>query len=302
MSLIKEFAIEPEVMAQWEHFNLLWEDFGADKGRLIARYPIQWKRRVQELAQISSKPVRAKSIAENIGRDDYKFLDAGRCYSSQKDWIDNATSQPSSQPFHAIITKSCPKFAPDNIILVDSDGFEKDKPPYKVDHQSKTPRDAKELAECASLLLRYCSTLKLVDPYFDPSEPRFSNVFRDFISRCNRGNLKIIEIHLRTPQDYKQDIQYWKYKHFLSDIVPEGMILHVFFWKQKQGGIDMHERLLLTEIAGILYDHGLDEGENGEMTHVSTISHESYMSYSNIYRNKSDSFEMIDHLIISGVA
>ena len=27
--MIREFAIEPEVMATWQHFRELWDDFGA---------------------------------------------------------------------------------------------------------------------------------------------------------------------------------------------------------------------------------------------------------------------------------
>ena len=48
MSLVKEFAVEPKVMAMWSYFQSLWEDFGVGKGRLISKYPVRWKEKVAE--------------------------------------------------------------------------------------------------------------------------------------------------------------------------------------------------------------------------------------------------------------
>ena len=46
--MLKEFALEPEALASWESFRYLIEKFGVSKGRVISRFPKQWKRLVYE--------------------------------------------------------------------------------------------------------------------------------------------------------------------------------------------------------------------------------------------------------------
>jgi hypothetical protein len=48
--MIKEFAVQPEVMASWQYFRLLWEDLGVAKGTLISRFPKTWNKQVCELS------------------------------------------------------------------------------------------------------------------------------------------------------------------------------------------------------------------------------------------------------------
>ncbi len=63
--MIREFAIEPEVMATWQHFRELWDDFGASRGRLISEYPSDWRERVCRRAyEISC--TKAASIAARL--------------------------------------------------------------------------------------------------------------------------------------------------------------------------------------------------------------------------------------------
>ena len=245
MSLIKEFAVEPEVMATWEHFNSLWPDFGAAQGRLISKIPVLWKSKVDELAKVRSKPVQATSISAKIRRDEYKFLNTGRTYSGNETWLKNALSHMAKQPFHTIVALENPDVAQDVLVAGE---FAKDDPPYKVTPEDFVPRRAAELADCASLLLAHCDAIQLVDPHFDPSEPRFTNVF-DAMLRLSRGrSIKTLEIHRDKPAVFKPDVQENNYKWFLAKLVPAGVTLRVYFWSQKPGGLEMHPRFLLTDL------------------------------------------------------
>jgi hypothetical protein len=187
MSLIKEFAIEPKVMATWQHFRELWEDFGVSQGRLISKYPILWKAKVDELAKIFSKPVQATAISAKIRRDEHKFLVTGRTYNGTDGWLVNALSHMTTQPFHAVIASENPKGVKE--ILVAGD-FAKDEPPYKVVSENFVPRKAQDLADCAGLLLEHCEEIQFVDPHFNPSEPRFRNTFEAMLEICNAGDLQ----------------------------------------------------------------------------------------------------------------
>ena len=190
MSLIKEFTIEPRVMATWAHFNSMWEDFGASQGRLISKYPVMWKSQVDELAKKHSKPVQATAISAKMRRDDYKFLVTGRTYRGGQSWLENALSHTATQPFHAVIAAE--NGAGAKGVLVAGE-FAKDEPPYKVGPEDFIPRSAKDLAACAAVLLANCEQVQFVDPHFNPSEPRFRNTFEAMLQMYDANCLKAIE-------------------------------------------------------------------------------------------------------------
>jgi len=302
MSLIKEFAIEPRVMATWEHFNSLWADFGAGQGRLISKYPVLWKSKVDELARTLSKPVRALSISAKIRRDEHKFLDTGRTYSGN-DWLKNALSQMAAQPFHAILASAEAILALENPagsqgVLVAGD-FAKDEPPYKVVTEDFIPRKAAELAGCASLLLEHCEEIQLVDLHFDPCEPRFSNTFGAMLKLCNTTSIKVLEIHREKPDPFKPDVQERNYSWRLAKLVPAGLTARVHFWSQSPGGLRMHPRFLLTELGGIHFENGLDEGEPGERTLVKPLSHEVWQKCRAFYCQTTAAFAITPDCVVA---
>jgi len=271
MSLIKEFAVEPRVMAKWSHFVSLWDDFGVGNGRLISQYPLLWKSKVDELAKQLSSPVRASTISAKIRRDTHKFLFTGRTFNGNADWLTNAVSHMATQPFHAIVASENPMAA--KAVLVAGD-FSKDDPCYTVRNQSSVPRRAADLADCGRLLLSNCEELQFIDPHFNPSEPRFKNAFEAMLQICNLPGLKRLEIHRERPDPFIPGIQHANYRRQLEDLIPAGLTLRVFFWSQKPGGIALHPRFLLTDLGGINFENGLDEGGPGEATLVTLLHHE----------------------------
>jgi hypothetical protein len=296
MSLIKEFAVEPRVMATWEHFNSLWPDFGAGQGRLISKYPVLWKSKVDELAERLSKPVRAKAIREKIRRDGYKFLDTGRTYHGGDDWLKNALAQMTIQPFHAIIALENPGGSTGVLVAGD---FEKDEPPYQVVTEKFIPRKAAEIAGSARLLLGHCEEVQLVDPYFDPCEPRFSNTFAAMLGLCEARHIKVLEIHQKKPDPFKRDVQESHYHRRLAEMVPKGLTLRVYFWSQHPGGEETHPRFLLTELGGIHFERGLDEGEPGMTTLVKPLSHEAWQKCRRDYSQVGAAFAITPDCVLA---
>jgi hypothetical protein len=295
MSLIKEFAIEPRVMATWLHFQSLWEDFGVGKGRLISKYPVLWRNKVDELAKNLSKPVQATAISTKIRRDEHKFLVTGRTYNGNTDWLANAHSHAATQPFHAIIASENPRAT--NGILVAGE-FSKDDPPYKVKSQDTVPRKSTALADCARLLLSNCAEIQFVDPHFNSSEPRFRNTFEAMLQICDAQAIKLLEIHREKPDPFRPDVHKTNYRYNLAGIVPTGVTLRVYFWSQRPGGPDMHPRFLLTDLGGINFEQGLDEGEPGETTLVTPLQHEIWQKCRTDYCRTSTTFSITPDCII----
>jgi hypothetical protein len=295
MSLIKEFAIEPRVMATWTHFNSLWEDFGAGQGRLISKYPLLWKSKVDELARQFSKPVQAAAISSKIRRDEHKFLVTGRTYSGTEGWLVNALTQMATHPFHAVIACENPAGATGVLVVVE---FAKDEPPYKVVLEDFVPRKALDLAACTGLLLEHCEEIQFVDPHFDPSEPRFRNTFEAMLQLCNTGSLKTLEIHREKPIPFVPGVQEAKYRRQLELLVPANTTLRVYFWSQNPGGLGLHPRFLLTDLGGIHFENGLDEGDPGEATLVKPLTHEVWQKCRAFYCKTSAAFTVAPDCII----
>ena len=208
MSLIKEFAIEPKVMAKWEHFNSLWEDFGVGKGRLISKYPPQWRQKVdEELAKNPIGDIHTHSIKSKIWAGEHKFLVNCRTYAGTMDWLSKACAQMSMDPFHAIIACENPNAG--KAVLVAGE-FAKDEPPFQITTLgwNWVPRKAEALANCASLLLNHCEAIRFVDPHFDPDTTglrfRYKNTFEAMLSvrYSNAPKLRILEIHRRRPEGF----------------------------------------------------------------------------------------------------
>ena len=65
--MLKKFALDPELFADFPHFRALRDKFGVTQGRLIAKFPSKWKALVREackraLEEARLKPARAITI------------------------------------------------------------------------------------------------------------------------------------------------------------------------------------------------------------------------------------------------
>ena len=65
--MLKEYALQPELLSSWSVFRYLSEKFGYGRGRVIARYPKRWERLVYD-ALGHCKPVEKQKIVEGLIR------------------------------------------------------------------------------------------------------------------------------------------------------------------------------------------------------------------------------------------
>jgi hypothetical protein len=233
-----------------------------------------WKSKVDELARQLSKPVQATAISAKMRRDSHKFLVKSRTYNGTMDWLANACAQMSVDPFHAIIASENPANAEEVLV---AEEFAKDEPPFQIAMPGWNwiPRNAAALANCAGLLLNHCEEIRLVDPHFDPSEPRFQKTFAEILRARphNAPRLRLLEIHRERPDPFVVGAQRSKFIRHLAQLFPTGLTLRVFFWQQIPGGLEMHPRFLLTDLGGMNFENGLDEGESGTVTLVTLLDH-----------------------------
>jgi len=305
--MIKEFAIEPDVIANWENFRLLFPDFGVGKGRMIARYPKDWSKDVQSLinrlqAESRLGSVKAASMLSRIFADKHKFVPARRDFDPGMDWLRNAEAprhKGVNQPFDAIIADKNPRNCP-NVLGVDD--LDKEDPRYKTRVQQKVPRTAADIAGCAKLLLSVCEEVQIVEPHFDPNESRFRETVLEILEvRANAPQqLKKFEIHTTKPTQFIRHVQEDHYRRNLQKHLPEKSTLRVFFWSQKPRCEKLHPRFLLTEFGGIQFDYGIDEGDgDDERTVVSLVDHELWQGLRVDYSEAGSAFAIEPNAILT---
>lgn len=305
--MIHEFAVEPEVMATWQYFRELWPALGVENGRLVVEYPGNWRARVYQLADQLCAPVRANAIKSKLGDPALRLarvVGANGRHFDGGDWLGSATrQQDGGQPFRAIFAASNPAGHPDVLQTQEFDPDaerwpSEDFEPWRVDTEKPIRRTAKELAAAALSLLRHCKELVIVDPHFDPREPRYARPFEAFVAAQPRWSR--LEIHRALTDPFLRDVQEANFR-CLSEAVPEGTVLTVLFWPRQLDGDNMHARYLLTERGGIGYDWGLDEGRNpAETTEVRLLKHRRFLQVRDQYRRDAHYFGTPERVEITG--
>ena len=269
--MIHEFAVEPEVMATWDHFRVLWADFGVGKGRLLVEFPGSWRRRVYELAETLSSPVRAYTVRSRLAdaaeRRHRMVGPSGRDYDRERAWLNNAVAQQGSgQPFRAIVASRNPSGRADVLPAVE---FDLEAEPWKVSTQvNDCPRVAAEMVARLATLLRHSEELVLVDRNFKTGIPRWRKPFKAFVAeRPNwKRHWKRLELHTWRPDPCDLGVLQEEYQRWLGPAVPTGTTLIVLFWPRFPEGQQLHPRYVLTERGGALIDWGLDEAQSPTST------------------------------------
>jgi hypothetical protein len=266
--VIKEFAIQPEIMATWTHFHSYFEDFGVGHGRLICLYPVTWKTKVHELAAALNRDIHAHSIRCKISAAKHKFiLPVRHDYDARRgDWQSNA--EMSNVPFDAIIAKENPR---KKVNVLVAGEFDKSQPPYSTKTQQDVQRTPVEMAKVASPLLSLCEELRIIDPFFDPSGG-WGETFKQMIFSCpnNGATLKVCEIHTRLRDGMNFSAVESHYQRHLSGDLPAGLTVRIAHWDEALTIGKLHPRYLITDLGGIKFDYGFD-GDKDRLEHNEAI-------------------------------
>jgi len=267
-SMIAECAIEPEVFAEWRHFQSLYEDFGAHRGRLISRFPRKWLRSVLTKAQEyvvsgANTEMQTKRIEARLSSEQFKLRrlksSGGREGPREgESWLDAACR--ADPPFDLIIArKSWP-----SAVSMEAENLMKDEEPFARRTQDHIRRNGAAIVGAAAVLLECSREIILVDPNLRPDEPRFYNTILHLMAIIGHVPDRF-EIHtkriLNRGEEFHSGPQRGKWRSKVLGELPTGWCLKVCYWDELPTGGRPHARFLLTERGGLHYDHGLDEGE-----------------------------------------
>jgi hypothetical protein len=268
--MLFEYAVEPQAIgSSWQNFRYLIEKFGFDRGRLISRFPKKWEREVYDSAA-QMKPVeRARLEIALKEAKRTKVVRSGRAYDPAiGSWLQNAITQHVAVPFHAIIAENNPTDHP-QVVTVDE--IDEQHALIAVKQDSPVSREAEPIAAALDWFLRAGARILFVDPYFDPYNARYKSTLSACLACVKADNPgAACEIHFRyhhnkpTTFELERDALALFY-----GVIPAGLTVTIFCWRQKNGGADFHARYLLTERGGV----GIDAGFSAEGGHQTTDMH-----------------------------
>jgi len=254
--MLYEYAVEPEAVgSDWQTCRYLIEKFGFDRGRLISQFPKQWLRMVYE-ASAHLQPIDRARVTEILNRSKPNIVRFGREYDGTLDWTGNAIGQQAKEPFHAIIAKENPKALS---FVVRAEDVDEGHPLMVAPHNWEVPRVGASLAQAMAPLLKTAQTIRFVDKYFKFDDPRYKETLRAalaLISGFGRSDIRC-EIH------FADHATCWPIREieirvgqWLRGVIPVGMSVVLFDWKEKSGGEDFHDRFLLTDRGGMTIGAG----------------------------------------------
>lgn len=256
--MLFEYAVEPQAIgSSWQNFRYLIEKFGFDRGRLISRFPGKWEREVYAAAAQMKPTERARlEIALNHAKQS-KFLRSGRPYDPAiGSWSQNAIAQHAVAPFHAIIAEQNPAAHP-QVVTVDE--VDEQHPLMVSAHTWEVERLGTTLASALCPLLKSAKSVLFVDRFFDISRAQYQETLKACLAviHASGGAGVRCEIHFcdhdkRPPPEFiEREAHKW-----IRGVLPAGMSLTLFAWRERAGGADFHARYLLTDVGGMNVEAG----------------------------------------------
>jgi hypothetical protein len=268
--MLFEYAVEPQAIgSSWQNFRYLIEKFGFDRGRLISRFPGKWEKKVIQAAKEAGVPaIRMASIVERLRNAKLAVVDFGRPYNSEMSWIDNALTENQRAPFHAIIAQQ--NLGGNAAVLLVAD-VDEHQPLMAVVQDLAVSREAEFIAAALGAFLRVSTRILFVDPFFDPYNARYKSTLRACLAVVKADNPSAAcEIHYRYHNNKPTNAELeGEAAKLFNGVIPEGLAVLLYCWREKKDGADFHARYLLTDRGGV----GIDAGFSAEGGHQNTDMH-----------------------------
>ncbi len=278
--MIQEYALEPEMVANADRIlgGRLLSGFKMGKGRMVARYPKRWKRHVWDAFNDTSDMDRTRR--EVLVNELFEFA-AGRGEvhwdSTAASWLDNAVVEHQRLPFHAIIARTNP--GRHSHVVAARGVLEETAPLWAAVGSCFVEREAGLMADRIAPVLKRASVLMFVDPHFGPEKKRYRRTLESFLERVKDrpgAPPRRVEILTSTRKTGCRSFFETECQGRFRRCVPVGMRVAIRRLREKPGGEGLHNRYVLTELGGVRFDYGLDEGNPGTTDDLSLLERHVY--------------------------
>jgi len=308
--MIHEYALEPEFVASW-HDRLLGrffiEQFGFGTGRVVSRYPKKWRKLVWDAFQAAfgagAGEIERKRVEELLARLTAPEVRRPGCvWDDARGWLENAEWENERRPFHAILSRDNPRGRP-NVVRAD-DVLAGTPKAWLAPGSIVVERTAASMADGVASMLRSATRIVFVDPHFRAIRPEFNRPLSAFLQIVRAaGSQAAIELHTAERADAPPwDSFRRECEDYLPRIIPKSLTLAVRRWKNRVGGERLHNRYILTDVGGVQFGVGLDEGDPGATDDVTLLSAEAYRRRLEAYIGSARAFDLEGEVEIRGEA
>jgi hypothetical protein len=278
--MIYEYALDPLLFFDWakskrdySHYIRL---FGVGTPRFLSSFPknkpAKWRSYVLSNAPENLSEVERLRVVElllalsdkRVEREGYSFVDGK--------WIDGAVAEHTRVPFEGIFAKEKPAnpvaacFTADDTHGGSYDVWDKK-------HMLTPARTANALADAVANLLRLSQQIVIVDPYGYKGSAIKS--FDAFIQRMMINRVGAAKPQLTILFDGSKARESFVYEKLVQHT--QGFDLHVMGIKEKPDGEKLHNRYILTELGGVSFGIGTDEGEAHHTDDLVLLDCETYL-------------------------
>ena len=259
--ILKEYAIDPEVIDSLENAKYWFSLFSLDQGRQISCYPNKWKSKVYESV---GKSFKAKQYVENrlLNMNKKVLRKNNRMWNNELNWVENAVEEDTRKNFCAIISKE--KISKSKKIFM-ADEIDDTHECMKAEHIIPIKRDLDGVTTWIVPLLEQADKLAFVDPFFNPEKIEYikplERILKILANRINRINK--FEIHFIMREDNKAgtfDYVKSKFENNILPLIPSNSFVSIKRIKKEEN----HNRYILVNgLIGAHYGAGFQIMSSG---------------------------------------
>jgi len=143
--------------------------------------------------------------------------------------------------------------------------------------------------------------VRVVGPYFDPARPKWCNSFREFLNAIfdHRQCSPVHRLKYHT-NDRWERAEFHARCARLRGLIPARVEVHIIRWREQSEGEALHNRYILTDLGGVTFPAGLDEGDPGETDDMSLLDEDLCRLRSSQFDVASSAFDFVDQIVIRG--
>ena len=264
--MIYEYAVDPELCADWRDLRMLIDSFGKSEGRVMSDVPVnKWLGEAYLAIRASEGgTVKRKRLKLGARRLIEKALYRRETSpAAEGSWINTAKSYHADHEFRAIITH---EYSGDEDYIVTNDIDLSHNPLWQVPHDLNIDRVANLMINEIKPFLEMAGEVILVDRNFDPREQRFVNVVIKILellkAKSTGPPISKVVYHLGDKLGKGEVVN--RCQQYVKGRIPSGMSLDLYIWPKD----DLHDRFILTEVGGVKFSVGLDESLGGGTSKV----------------------------------
>jgi hypothetical protein len=293
--MIHEYALEPELVATWSDRRdgrYFIEKFGVGSPRIVSRFPKRWKRMVWD-AYAGGDDLDRKRLIEVVSRlSEVMVKRPDAPWDQEATWLENAEGEHARVPFHAILARANPRACGQ---VLAADDLDDDTYLWKCPTGQIVPRSASAMASAVAGILRTARVVVLVDPYFGPESGRHRRPLQAFlralVNSRSSGPPARVEVHCSFKSEATEEFFRSECETRLPQIVPAGLEITLFRLRERAGGESLHNRYILTDIGGVSFGFGLDEGDEGATDDLQLLDRVQYEERWQQYANEPPAFD-----------